>query len=155
MEALRQLKLDTAEARTDVCEVLTAVIQYPGEETADEIQALLNKNQNDLVALCTEHPNAYDPEDKENHNFTLLFNNVQQLTRRRDDLLRRIQADANAEQRMAEIMELLYDDKLDVSEYDDTLVRKLIESITVVSGDTLKIVLKNGITMTSALMNEN
>ena len=154
MEALRQLKLDTAEAKTDVCEVLTAVIQYPGEETAGEIQALLNKKQNDLVALCTEHPNAYDPEDAENHNFTLLFNNVQQLTRRKDELLRRIQADANAEQRMAEIMELLYDDKLDVSEYDDTLVRKLIESITVVSGDTLKIVLKNGITMTSALMNE-
>ena len=76
--------------------MLTAVIQYPGEETADEIQAMLDKNRNDLVKLCTEHPNAYDPEDEESPSFKPLFNNVQQLTRRKEELLRRAQADEDA-----------------------------------------------------------
>lgn len=103
--------------------MLTAVIQYPGEETADEIQAMLDKNRNDLVKLCTEHPNAYDPEDEESPSFKPLFNNVQQLTRRKEELLRRAQADENAGHRIAEVTELLYGGELDVSEYDDTLVR--------------------------------
>ncbi|MEG1747854.1 MAG: hypothetical protein RR226_05445, partial [Oscillospiraceae bacterium] len=74
---------------------------------------------------------------------------------KKEELLRRAQADENAAQRITEIMELLYGGELDISEYDDMLVRKLIESITVLSGDALKIVLKNGITMTSTLVNEN
>ena len=63
---------------------------------------------------------------------------------RREELACRAQADKNAEHRMAEVMELLYGGTLDSDTYDDVLTRKLVESITVVSQDKLKIVFRNG-----------
>ena len=68
---------------------------------------------------------------------------IEKLQSRRETLLRRMQADENAEQRMSEIMETLQNGELDISEYDDALVRKLVGSVTVIS-DKLTVTFRNG-----------
>lgn len=45
-------------------------------------------------------------------------------------------------------METLHNDALDISRYDDTLVRKLIESITVEPEEQVKVAFKNGAEIT-------
>ena len=57
--------------------------------------------------------------------------------------MQRAQSNETVEQRMAEIIEMLYNRELDITEYDDILVRKLVESITVIS-NKIKVEFKNG-----------
>lgn len=73
----------------------------------------------------------------------MMLNSMEVLQARRETLLQRAQADANAEQRISEIMKSLQNGELDITEYDDTLVRKLVESVSVIS-EKLNVIFRNG-----------
>lgn len=144
LDAIRLLKMDTNDAKTDVREVLTAVIQHPGRETAEKLDAMIQRSEDEMITLMMASTNADIPGEAYHAQFQLLSNNISQLRLRREELARRAQADGNAEHRMVEVMELLYGGTLDSDTYDDVLTRKLVESITVVSQGKLKIVFRNG-----------
>lgn len=143
MEAVQLLKLDTEGARADVGEVLVEVIQRPNGETVQNIDALIEQQRDELIKLLTQNPDANEPENTDNAKFTMMLNSIEVLQSRKETLLRRTQADENAEHRMSEIMGMLQSGELDISEYDDTLVRKLVESVTVIS-DKLTVIFRNG-----------
>lgn len=143
MEAVQLLKLDTSEAKTDVREILPEIIQYPYGETVQDVEALIEQRQDELIQCLTQNPNANEPESTGHADFTMLLNSIEVLRNRRDALLRRAQSNETVEQRMAGIIEMLYNRELDITEYDDILVRKLVESITVIS-NKIKVVFKNG-----------
>ena len=133
MEAIQLLKLDTEDAKPDVSEVLAEIIQRPNGETVQNIDALIEQQRDELIKLLTQNPDANEPENMDNAKFTMMLNSMEVLQSRKETLLRRTQADENAEHRMSEIMDTLQSGELDISEYDDTLVRKLVESVTVIS----------------------
>lgn len=143
MEAIQLLKLDTEDAKADVSEVLAEIIQRPNGETVQNIDALIEQQRDELIKLLTQSPDANEPENTDNAKFTMMLNSMEVLQSRKETLLRRTQADENAEHRMSEIMEMLQSGELDISEYDDTLVRKLVESVTVIS-DKLTVIFRNG-----------
>ena len=143
MEAIQLLKLDTEDAKVDVSEVLAEIIQRPNGETVQNINALIEQQRDELIKLITLNPDANEPENMDNAKFTMMLNSMEVLQSRKETLLRRTQADENAEHRMSEIMEMLQSGELDISEYDDTLVRKLVESVTVIS-DKLTVIFRNG-----------
>lgn len=134
----------TNDAKTDVREVLTAVIQHPGSETAEKLDAMIQRSEDEMITLMMASTNADMPSEAYHARFQLLSNNISQLRLRREELTRRAQVDENAEQRISEIVELLRGGEVDISEYDDVLARKLVESVTVISSKALKVIFKNG-----------
>lgn len=143
MEAIRLLKLDTEDAKADIQEILSEVIKHPGDETAQEIDALIEYHKNELIQLITLNPDANEADNIDHAKFSMMLNSMEVLQARRETLLQRAQADANAEQRISEIMKSLQNGELDITEYDDTLVRKLVESVSVIS-EKLNVIFRNG-----------
>ena len=143
MEAIQLLKLDTFEAETDVREILPEVIQCPHGETVQDIEILIERRQDELIRYLAQNPTANEPKSTGHADFTMLLNSIGVLRKRREALLRRAQSDETVEQRMTGIIEKLHNEKPDITGYDDILVRKLVECITVVS-DKIKVVFKNG-----------
>ena len=101
-----------------------------------------------IIAMLAEKPEISIPNKLSYAELQILANSIFQLRLRKTALEKNAQADDRAEQWIAEIMEELYNDWLDISRYDDTLVRKLIESITVEPEEQLKIAFKNGAEIT-------
>ena len=101
-----------------------------------------------IIAMLAEKPEISIPNKLSYAELQILANSISQLRLRKTALEKRAQADERAEQRIAEIMETLHNDALDISRYDDTLVRKLIESITVEPEEQVKVAFKNGAEIT-------
>lgn len=101
-----------------------------------------------IIAMLAEKPEISILNKLSYAELQILANSIFQLRLRKTALEKNAQADDRAEQWIAEIMEALHNDALDISRYDDTLVRKLIESITVEPEEQLKIAFKNGAEIT-------
>ena len=95
-----------------------------------------------IIAMLAEKPEISIPNKLSYAELQILANSIFQLRLRKTALEKNAQADDRAEQWIAEIMEALHNDGLDIIQFYDTLARKLIESITVKPGEQVKIVLK-------------
>ena len=148
LQAIRLLQLDTQEAKAEVGEAIASAIKRPEGETVAELAIMIKEREDKMIAMLAEKPEISMPDTASYAELQILANSISQLRLRKTALEKRAQADERAEQRIAEIMEELHNDWLDISRYDDTLVRKLIESITVEPEEQLKIAFKNGAEIT-------
>ena len=148
LQAIRLLQLDTQEAKAEVGEVIASVIKRPEGETVAELAIMIKEREDKMIAMLAEKPEISMPDTASYAELQILANSISQLRLRKTALEKRAQADERAEQRIAEIMETLHNDALDISRYDDTLVRKLIESITVEPEEQVKVAFKNGAEIT-------
>lgn len=128
--------------------MIASVIKRPEGETVAELAIMIKEREDKMIAMLAEKPEISMPDTASYAELQILANSISQLRLRKTALEKRAQADERAEQRIAEIMEALHNDALDISRYDDTLVRKLIESITVEPEEQVKVAFKNGAEIT-------
>ncbi len=75
---------------------------------------------------------------------TLLSHNIAILKKKKAELERKDAEAINSEDRINDMMALLKNRDLDGAEFNEALVRKIIQSISVEGKDMLKITFKNG-----------
>jgi len=148
MKAIRLLKTDQAMVEQNVLDALTSVIRRPEDESIDDLDHLIQKNENRMMELMQQQMNGELAEADWHAECTLLSNNVMMLKERRAMLIKKQQNAGDTAARIEEMMALLRASEVSFDAYDDMLIRKIIENITVEGADKLRITFKDGAEIT-------
>ena len=148
MKAIRLLKTDQAMVEQNVHDALTSVIRRTEDESIEDLDRLIQKNENRMMELMQQQMNGELAETDWHAECTLLSNNVALLKERRAALLKKQQNAGNAVARIEEMMALLKETDATFDTYDDLLIRKIVEKITVEGADKLRITFIDGAEIT-------
>jgi hypothetical protein len=148
MKAIRLLKTDQAMVEQNVLDALTSVIRRPEDESIDDLDHLIQKNENRIMELMQQQMNGELAEADWHAECTLLSNNVMMLKERRAMLIKKQQNAGDTAARIEEMMALLRASEVSFDAYDDMLIRKIVENITVEGADKLRITFKDGAEIT-------
>lgn len=144
MKAIRLLKTNQAIVERNVLDALTSVIRRPEDDSIEDLDHLIQKNENRMMELMQQQMNGELAEADWHAECTLLSNNVMMLKERRATLMKKQLNAGDAAMRIAEMMALLRENEVSFDTYDDTLTRKIVEKITVEGADKLKIAFIDG-----------
>lgn len=114
-------------------ENIETVLDPDGEAALDEIEAEYTAAQQELTTKALN-----------NRKYDDLIKRIQELTDRKQEILLRKANQAAGQKRMKELMDFLEKQPKAITEFDEDLVRKLIEKITVY-GSRLEVEFKAGI----------
>lgn len=134
--------------------VIRVIGNYGQTKEDDEYEKLIKEKEQQMVELIAENAKAgtyteeFDKQYKQIADEITSIKNEQMETRRKRRL-----AD-NYEQRVKDMDNFLKHTSQGLPEFDDDLVRRLVENIKVVSVEWVLIQFKSGIVMEQGLINE-
>lgn len=134
--------------RNDIARILKAnigtVLECQGQEEIISIENRLkeiDQARNDLVMLIAS---GGCDEDKLDSEFSMLYQEEQQLTERLDMLKSQNKTSAETQARLDKIMDMIEHEKFELETFDNVLIRKLIECVKVLSKTEIMVIFKGG-----------
>lgn len=144
MESLRTLQMNWAKVDYELQSILSKVTRPADEDTVGNMDEMIQKSENRMIEFMQKQMEGEIAEKDWHAECTLLPHNIAILKKNKTELERKDAEAINSEDRINDMMALLKNRDLDGAEFNEALVRKIIQSISVEGKDMLKITLKNG-----------
>ena len=103
---------------------------------------VLEAEFNELFESAREEPNGFM---KYTADFQRITNEIAELKDRKSYLLEQQQNDSAANKRISDAMELLNGHSAEITEWNESIIRQLVDSVKVLSVDRVRICLRGGI----------
>lgn len=134
--------------RNDIARILKAnigtVLECQGQEEIISIENRLkeiDQARNDLVGLIAS---GGCDEDKLDSEFSRLYGEEQQLSKRLEALKSQNKTSAETQAKLDKIMHMIESEKFELETFDNVLIRKLIECVKVLGKSEILVIFKGG-----------
>ena len=133
VEAINQLISESSELKEIIRENIEKAITGDGSRQIEEIDKEMLAVQEELLKVANAKKDYTDLADK-----------VEELRIEKEKILLEMAEEKNEQSRLKELEEFLESQELEIENYDEELVRKLVEKI-VVYEEKLKVIFKSGL----------
>lgn len=144
MESLRKLQMDWTKVDYELQSILSKVTRPADEDTVENLDEMIRESENRMIEFMQKQMEGEIAEKDWHAECTLLSHNIAILKQKKAELERKDAEAINSEDRVNDMMALLKNRDLDGAEFDEVLVRRNIQSISVEGKNMLKITFKNG-----------
>lgn len=136
--------MDWAKVDYELQSILSKVTRPVDEETVENLDEMIRESENRMIEFMQKQMEGEIVEKDWHAECTLLSHNIAILKQKKAELERKDAEAINSEDRVNDMMALLKNRDLDGAEFNEALVRKIIQSISVEGKDILKITFRNG-----------
>ncbi|MDU5100737.1 MAG: hypothetical protein E6249_09785 [Peptoniphilus grossensis] len=133
MEVINQLISESSELKEIIKENIEKVITGDESGQIEEIDKEMLKVQEELLKVANAKKD-----------YTELADRVEELRNEKEKILLDLAEEKNEQSRLIELEEFLDNQELEIENYDEELVRKLVDKI-VVYEEKLKVIFKSGL----------
>lgn len=134
--------------------VIRIIGSYKEDNEPDEYDVLIQKKQDEMLDLIGENARIGVYTDAFDAKYRKIADEIAELKASQKEYKRRKRLAENYENRVEEMDGFLKRQSDKILEYDDDLVRRLVDNIQVVSNEMLIIHFKSGITMRQTILDE-
>lgn len=127
--------------------VIRVIGSYGGEQEPDEYDEKIEQKQEEMVALIAENARVGSYTDEFDEGYRRIAEEITTLKEEQIEARRKKKLADSYEQRLKDMDSFLEKQTCQIPEFDNDLVRRLIVSIKVVSGEKLIIQFQSGIVM--------
>ena len=131
--------------------IIRVIGNYGKTEEKDEYDDMIKAKQDEMVALITENAKTGEYNDWFDKHYKSIADEIAELKEKQLEARRRKKIVESYDERVKEMDEFLQNTSQVLPEFDNDLVRKLIENIKVISADEIMIQFKSGIVMKQKL----
>ena len=134
--------------------IIRVIGNYGKTEEKDEYDDMIKAKQDEMVALITENAKAGEYNEWFDKHYKAIADEIAELKEKQLEVRRRKKLVENCDKRLQEMDEFLQNTSQALPEFDNDLVRRLINNIKVISADEITIQFKSGIVMNQKLNEE-
>ncbi len=127
--------------------VIQVIGSYSTRNVPTEYDEQITKLQSDMLALIEENAQKGSVTENFDGQYQKIAEQIKELKQKKLDIIKEQKQAANFQQRINDMDTCLKKVSCEVREFDNDLVRRLLQSIKVISEDTLEIQFKSGIVM--------
>jgi HSP90 family molecular chaperone len=127
--------------------VIQVIGSYSTRHIPTEYDEQITKLQGDMLALIEENARKGSVTDDFDEQYQKIAEQIKELKQKKLDIIKEQKQAVNFQQRVNDMDSCLKKVSCEVREFDNDLVRRLLQSIKVISEDTLEIQFKSGIVM--------
>ena len=127
--------------------VIQVIGSYSTKNVPTEHDEQIAKLQGDMLTLIEENAKKGSVTDDFDEQYQKIAEQIKELKQKKLDIIKEQKQTANFQQRVNDMDTCLKKVSCEVREFDNDLVRRLLQSIKVISEDTLEIQFKSGIVM--------
>lgn len=127
--------------------VIQVIGSYSTKNVPTEYDEQITKLQGDMLTLIEENAKKGSVTDAFDEQYQKFSEQIKGLKQKKLDIIREQKQAANFQQRVSEMDTCLKKVSCEVRDFDNDLVRRLLQSIKVISEDTIEIQFKSGIVM--------
>lgn len=131
--------------------VIRVIGNYSTKSVPTEYDEKIEKLQSEMLALIEENAKKGTVTEDFDEEYKKISEEIMSLKRMKLDTIREQKRAENFEQRVSAMDTCLKKTNCEVSEFDDDLIRRLLQTIKVINEDTLEIQFKSGIVMKQRL----
>jgi DNA invertase Pin-like site-specific DNA recombinase len=125
--------------------VIQVIGSYSTKNIPTEYDEQITKLQGDMLALIEENAKKGSVTDDFDEQYQKIAVQIKELKQKKLDIIKEQKQAANFQQRVNDMDTCLKKVSCEIREFDNDLVRRLLQSIKVISEDTLEIQFKSGI----------
>lgn len=134
--------------------VIRVIGNYGKTDEKDEYDDMIKEKQDEMVALITENAKAGEYNEWFDKRYKTIADEITELKEKQLETRRRKKLVESYDERVKDMDEFLQNASQVLLEFDNDLVRRLIESIKVISADEIMIQFKSGIVMKQKINEE-
>ncbi|HEY9160998.1 MAG TPA: recombinase family protein [Desulfomonilia bacterium] len=127
--------------------VIQVIGSYSTKKVPTEHDEQIAKLQGDMLALIEENAKKGSVTDDFDEQYQKIAEQIKELKQKKLDIIKEQKQAANFQQRVNDMDTCLKKASCEVRDFDNDLVRRLLQSIKVISEDTIEIQFKSGIVM--------
>lgn len=127
--------------------VIRVIGSYSTKNVPTEYDGQIEKLQGEMLALIKENAKQGSVKDDFDEQYHRIAEQINDLKQKKLELVREQKMAASFQQRLDDMDAYLKKVSCEVREFDNDLVRRLLQCIKVISEDTLEIQFKSGIVM--------
>ncbi len=127
--------------------VIQVIGSYSTKNVPTEYDEQITRLQGDMLALIEENAQKGSVTEDFDEQYQKIAEQIKGLNQKKLDIIREQKQATNFQQRVNDMDTCLKKVSCEVREFDNDLVRRLLQSIKVISEDTLEIQFKSGIVM--------
>lgn len=135
--------------------VIRVIGSYGQQQEKDEYDDLIEGKQQEMVALIAENAKEGVYSETFDRQYQRIAEEINELKEKQLETRRRKKLSEDYEQRVKDMDEFLKGNKIALPKFDDDLVRRLVESVKVLSAERVMIQFKSGIVMEEVLIRHN
>ena len=127
--------------------MIQVIGSYSTKKVPTEHDEQIAKLQGDMLALIEENAKKGSVTDDFDEQYQKIAEQIKELKQKKLDIIKEQKQAANFQQRVNDMDTCLKKASCEVRDFDNDLVRRLLQSIKVISEDTIEIQFKSGIVM--------
>lgn len=127
--------------------VIRIIGNYGQAEEKDEYEDKIKEKQQEMVDLIAENAKIGAYSEAFDRRYQTIADEIKNLKERQIEIRRRKQFTKDHAQRIQDMDTFLRNNTHELQEFDDDLVRRLVENVKILSADKLQIQFKSGICM--------
>lgn len=155
MNAIQKIATDDGGFVAAFRQNVIRVIGNYGQTKADkEYEERIQEKQQQMVGLIAENAKSGTYTEEFDERYKVIAEEITELKEEQKEARRKEKLVQSYEQRVEEMDIFLQKTSSNLQEFDDELVRKLVENIKVISADEIMIQFKSGIVMNQRLNEE-